>query len=60
MGIHKKQYKTRLISLSKPIMEKFYESKKDLEKNFPMTIALKDYQFLEILLNFYLENKEKK
>lgn len=60
MGIHKHQYETRIISLSKPIKKLFFEQKKDLEKNFPVPILLKDYQFLEILLNFYIENKEKK
>ena len=60
MGMHKQKYKTRIISLSKPISELFFEQKKDLEKNFPTPILLKDYQFLEILLNVYIENKEKK
>ena len=46
--------------LSKSILKKYYETKKDMEKSLPSPIDLKDSQFIEILINFYLENKEKK
>lgn len=59
MGAHKNRYTTRIISLSKPMVKLFFEQKKELEENFPTPILLKDYQFLEILLNFYIENKDK-
>jgi len=46
--------------LSISILKKYYETKKDMEKSLPSPIDLKDSQFIEILINFYLENKEKK
>ena len=50
----------RIIGLSKSILKKYYETKKDMEKSLPFPIDLKDSQFIEILINFYLENREKK
>ena len=49
---------SRVLSISNDLIDKYLKTKKDMEKNFPAQITLKDSQFIEILNNFYLENKE--
>tara|TARA_R100000458_G_scaffold29068_1_gene26571 strand:+ start:607 stop:792 length:186 start_codon:yes stop_codon:yes gene_type:complete len=49
----------RVIGLSKSILKKYYEAKKDMEKSLPVSIGLKDSQFIEGLINFYLENRKR-
>ncbi len=49
----------RVIGLSKSILKKYYKVKKDMEKSLPVSIDLKDSQFIEGLINFYLENRKR-
>jgi hypothetical protein len=50
---------SRVLSISNDLIDKYLKTKKDMEKSFPAQITLKDSQFIEILINFYLENKDK-
>ena len=59
LGDFMTQEDKRVIGLSKSILKKYYKVKKDMEKSLPVSIDLKDSQFIEGLINFYLENRKR-
>tara|TARA_R100000935_G_C2717074_1_gene116420 strand:+ start:102 stop:329 length:228 start_codon:yes stop_codon:yes gene_type:complete len=54
----KRKNNDRILSLSVHFVDKYLATKQELEQSFPAQITLKDSQFIELLLNFYLQNNK--